>query len=109
MIEHSVCEGLLGYGTDFSRDTEADLMDGFKGFFIKDGLFCPCQFEVMCDIELALIGAESGHMVSDGDSLVERFHDGKLHDSSQIGLACEHEDKGVIRVHFEVGEEPKLL
>ena len=48
-------------------------------------------------------------MVADGDSLVEGFHDGKLHDSSQIGLTGEDEDEGVVGIHLEVGQQPEFF
>jgi hypothetical protein len=48
-------------------------------------------------------------MVSDGDTLVEGFHDGEVHDPSQVGLSGEDEDKGVVGIHFEVGQEPELF
>ena len=48
-------------------------------------------------------------MVADGNPLLEGLHDGKVHDPSQVGLPGEDEDKGVIGVHFEVGQEPEFL
>ena len=48
-------------------------------------------------------------MVTDGDSLVEGLHDGKLHDPLQIGLPGEDQDEGVVGIHLEVGEESELF
>ena len=48
-------------------------------------------------------------MVSDGDTLVEGFHNGELHDSSQIGLSGEDEDEGVVGIHLKVGQEPEFF
>ena len=78
-------------------------MDGLEGMIIEDGLLGACEFEVVGDIVFGLIETEAGHVVSDGDSLVEGFHDGELHDSFEIGLTGEDKDEGVIGVHFEVG------
>jgi hypothetical protein len=48
-------------------------------------------------------------MVSDGDTLVEGFHNGELHDSSKIGLSGEDEDEGIIGIHLKVGQEPEFF
>jgi hypothetical protein len=48
-------------------------------------------------------------MVSHGDTLVERFHDGKVHNAIEVGLSGEDEYEGIIRVHFEVGQKPEFL
>ncbi len=109
LVEHGVSEGLLGYGADFSGDSERCLMNGIEGHLVKDRLSSACQFEVMSDIAFALIGAERGHMVSHGDALIEWFHDGEVHDPSEIGLTGEDQDEGVIRVHFKVGQEPEFF
>ena len=109
MVEHGEGEGLLDEGADFSGDAEGDLMNRFEGWFIQERFFGSGQFEVMGDIEFGFLGGEAGHVVADGDSLVEGFHDGKLHGSSQIGLTGEDQDKGVVGIHFEVGEEPKFF
>lgn len=87
VIEHGVCERLLSYGANLSWDAEADLMDGFEGLVMYDGLLGARQFEVMCHIVFALIGTEAGHVITHGDSLVEGLHNGELHDSSEVGLA----------------------
>jgi hypothetical protein len=109
LIEHGVCESGFGDGADFSRDAERDLMNAIESLVIEDRLFCAGQFEVVSDIMPALLRAERGHMVSDGDTLVEGLHDGEVHDSFQIGLSGEDEDERVIGIHFEVGQEPELL
>jgi hypothetical protein len=95
---------LLGDSTYFSRDAEAELMDGLEGLLVEDGFFGPCQGHVMRDVLSCFFRAERGHVIADGDSLVERFHDGELHDSPEVGLTGEDEDEGVIGVHLEVGE-----
>ena len=69
----------------FSRKALATSKWAFSAASIKasksvSGIF---NFTVV----FALIGTEPGHMVSDGDPLVERFHDGKFNDSSEIGLS----------------------
>ena len=109
MIEHGVCQGLLGDGSDLSGYAEADLMDGIKGLIIKDRLRCAGKLEMMCHIKFRLLQGERGHMVPHGDPLIKGLHNGEIHDSSQIGLSGEHEDKGIVGVHFEVGEETKFL
>jgi hypothetical protein len=43
-------------------------------------------------------------VITHGDPLVKGFHDSKLHDSLQIGLAGEDQDEGVVGVHLEVGQ-----
>jgi hypothetical protein len=48
-------------------------------------------------------------VVTDGDTLVEGLHDGKFHDSAQVGLSGEDEDEGVVGVHLEVGQQPELF
>jgi len=48
-------------------------------------------------------------VITDSDSLVERFHDGKLHDAFQIGLTGEDEDKGVVGIHLEVGQQSEFF
>lgn len=63
----------------------------------------------MGDIAFGFLEAEAGHVIPHGDALVEGLHDGKFHDPSEIGLSGEDKDKGVIGVHFEVGEEPKFF
>ena len=79
-------------------------MDGGKGLIIEEGFLGAGQFEVVQDIVFGFIWREAGHMVTHGDSLAERLHDGEVHDPSEIGLTAEDEDKGVIGVHFKVGE-----
>ena len=73
------------------------------------GSLAPGQFEVMIDVVIALFGGQSRHVVSNGDSLVEGFHDGKLHDSFQIGLTGEDQDEGVIGIHLEIGQKSEFL
>ena len=84
VIEHGIGEGLLGHSADFSGDAERNLVDGLKSVLIQDGLLCPGQFEVMSDIKFTLLGTERGHVVSDGDSLVDGLHNGKLHNPSKV-------------------------
>ena len=48
-------------------------------------------------------------MVTDGDSLVEGLHDGKLHDPFQIRLTGEDQDEGVVGVHLEVSEQSEFF
>jgi hypothetical protein len=48
-------------------------------------------------------------VVAHSNPLVEGFHDGKLHDALQIGLTGKDEDKGVVGIHFEVGEESEFF
>ncbi len=48
-------------------------------------------------------------MITHGNSLVKGFHDGKLHDPLQIGLAGEDEDEGGVGIHLEVGQQPQLF
>ena len=81
MVEHGVGKGLLDDGADFSGDAERDLMDGLDGMLVEERLFCPCEFEVMGNIVFGLFGIKTRHVVADGDSLVEGFHDGNLHDA----------------------------
>ena len=109
LIKHGVGEGLFYDGADFSRDAERDLMDGFEGMLVEERLFSPRQFEVMGDIVFGFFGIEAWHVVTDGDSLVEGFHDGKLHDPLQVGLTAEDQDEGVIGVHLKVGEQPQFF
>ena len=109
MIEHGVGESLLGDGADFSWDAEAELMNGLQGLLIEDRLFGPSHGHVMSNVVPGLFRAERGHVVADGDSLVKRFHDGKLHDSPEIGLTGEDKDEGVVGVHLEVGQKPELF
>jgi hypothetical protein len=109
LIEHGVSESLLGDGAYFSWDAEAELMDGLKGLLIEDRLFGSSQVHVMSYVMPGLFRTERGHVVADGDSLVERFHDGKLHDSPEVGLTGEDEDEGVVGVHLEVGQEPEFF
>jgi hypothetical protein len=109
LIEHGISESLLGDSADFSWYAEAELMNGLQGLLIEDRLFGSCQVHVMSHVMPGLFRAERGHVVADGDSLVKRFHDGKLHDSTQIGLTGEDEDEGVIGVHLEVGKKPEFF
>ncbi len=109
MVEHGIGEGLLDDGADFSGDAERDLMDGFQGMIVEDRLSCARQFEVMSDIVFGLFGVKAWHVVTDGDSLVKGFHDGKLHDPLQIGLTGEDEDEGVVGIHLEVGEQSQFF
>ena len=104
LIEHGVCESGFGDGADFSRDAERDLMNAIESLVIEDRLFCAGQLKVMSDIMFALLGAQGGHMVADGDALVEGLHDGEVHDPSEIGLSGEDEDEGVIGIHLKVGQ-----
>jgi len=109
LIEHGVGESLLGDGAYFSWDAEAELMDGLEGLFIEDRLFGPSQGHMMSYVLSGLFRAERGHVIADGDSLVERFHDGKVHDSPEVGLAGEDKDEGAVGVHLEVGEQPEFF
>jgi hypothetical protein len=109
VVEHGEGEGLFDEGADFSGDAERDLMDGFQGGFVEERFFGASQFQVMDDIEFGFLGGEAGHVVADGDSLVEGFQDGKLHGSSQIGLTGEDQDKGVVGIHLEVGQQAKFF
>lgn len=84
-------------------------MHGLESLVVQDGLLGACELEVMEDVALGLLGAESGHVVAHGDALVEGLHDGKFHDSAQIGLPGEDEDERVVGVHFEVGQKPEFL
>ena len=86
LIEHGIGEGGFGDGADFSGDAEGDLMDGCKGLVIEEGLLGAGEFKVMGDIVFGFFQAEAGHMVAHGDTLVEGFHDGEVHDASKIGL-----------------------
>jgi len=96
LVEHGIGESLFDDGTDFSGDAERDVMDGLHGALIQDGLGGACQFHVMIDVLGALVRIESGHVVSNGDSLVEGFHDGKIHGSSQITLTGKDQDEWVV-------------
>jgi hypothetical protein len=109
LVKHGVGEGLLDDGADLSGDAERDLMDRFEGMIVKDRFSCAGQFEVMSDIVFRLFGGKAGHVVTDGDPLVEGFHDGKLHEAFQIRLTAEDQDEGVVGVHFEVGEESEFF
>jgi len=84
-------------------------MDGLDRMLVEERLLCARQFKVMGDIEFGLFGIKARHVVTDGDSLVEGFHDGKLHHPTQIGLPGEDQDEGVVGVHLEVGEEPQFF
>ncbi len=79
-------------------------MDGGKGQVVEKGVLGAGEFEMVKDIAFGFIRRETGHMVTHGDSLAERLHDGEVHDSSEIGLTAEDEDKGIIGIHFKVGE-----
>jgi hypothetical protein len=48
-------------------------------------------------------------VVADGYALVEGLHDGKVHDSAEIGLTGEDEDEGVVGIHFEIGKKPEFF
>jgi hypothetical protein len=109
LVEHGVGESLLDDGADFSGDAERDWMDSFEGMIVEDRLFCARQFEVMCDIMFGLFGVKAWHVVTDGDSLVKGFHDGKLHDPLQIGLTGEDQDEGVVGIHPEVGKQSEFF
>ena len=84
-------------------------MDGFKSMLVKDQFSCAGQFEVMSDVVFRVFGGKAGHVVTDGDSLVEGFHDGKLHDALQIRLTGEDEDEGVVGIHLEVGKQSQFF
>lgn len=100
---------MLGDGAYFSWYAEAEFMYGLKGLLTQDRLFGSCQVHVMSHVMPGLLRAERGHVVADGDSLVEGFHDGKLHDSAQVGLTGEDKDEGVVGVHLEVGQKPEFF
>ena len=84
-------------------------MDGLHGTLIQDGLGSSGQFHVMIDVSGALFWIKSRHMVSNGDTLVEGFHDGKIHGSSQIALTGKDQDEGVIGIHLEIGQKSEFL
>jgi hypothetical protein len=84
-------------------------MDSLEGMVVQNRLPCAGQFEMMGNIEFCLFGGEPRHVIPHGDSLVERFHDGKLHDAFQIGLTGEDEDEGVVGVHLEIGQQPEFF
>jgi len=109
LVEHGVSEGSFGDGADFSGDPERELVDGLHGRWVEDGLFGACEVEVMGDVVCGFLGADGRHVVAHGDSLVERFHDGELHGSSQFGVTGEDEDEGVVGVHFEIGQESEFF
>lgn len=96
LVEHGIGEGLFDDGADFSGNTERDVMDSLHGTLIQDRLGCSGQFHVMIDVSSALFWIQSRHVVSNGDTLVEGFHDGKIHGSSQIALTGKDQDEGVI-------------
>ena len=104
LIEHGIGEGGFSDGTDFSGDSEGDLMDGGKGLIIEEGFLGAGEFEMMEDIVFGFVGSQTGHMVAHGDPLTERLHNSEVHDSAEIGLAAEDKDEGVIGVHFKVGQ-----
>jgi hypothetical protein len=101
LIKHGVCQCLLGNGADFSGDAVAEFMDGIQGGIIEDGFLSAGQFEMVGDIEFAFLWVKSGHVVSNGDTLVKRFHYSELHDSSEVGLSCQNFDVFVKREAFE--------
>ena len=72
LIEHGVGESLLGDGSYFSWDAEAELVNGLEGLLVEDGFFGPCQGHVMRYVLSGLFRAERGHVVADGDSLVDK-------------------------------------
>jgi len=109
LVEHGVDKGLLDDGADFSGDAKRDLMDGLDGMLIEQRLFCARQFEVMCDIVFGLFRVKAWHVITHGDSLVEGFHDGKLHDALQIGLTGQDENEGVVGIHLEVGKQSQFF
>ena len=109
MIEHGIGQSGFGDGADFSGDAEGDLMDGQEGLVIEERFLGAGELEMMDDIVFGFVRREAGHMVAHGDSLAERLHDGELHDPSEIGLTGEDEDERVVRVHFEVGQEPEFF
>jgi hypothetical protein len=96
LVEHGIGESLFDDGTDFSGDTKRDIMDSLHGTLIQDGLGSACQFHVMIDVSGALFWIQSRHVVSNGDPLIEGFHDGKVHGSSQIALTGKYQDEGVV-------------
>ena len=109
VVEHGVSERLFCDGADFSGDSEAEFKNGIHRFWVKNGLFSTCEAEVVLDVFFSLLTGEWWHMVSHGDTLVKRFHNGKVHNAIEVGLSGEDENEGVIRVHFEVGQEPQFL
>ena len=109
LIKHGVGESGLGDGADFSGDSEREIVDGTDGVFIEDGFRSARQFQVVEDIGFGFLPTESGHVVADGDALAEGLHDGELHDSAEIGLTHEDEDKRVAGIHFEVGQQAEFF
>ena len=109
LVEQCVCQSGFGNGADFPGDAEADLMDGPEGLVVEERFPGAGQLEVMGHIALGFLRLEAGQMATDGNPLLEGLHDGKIHDSSQIGLTEEDEDKGAIGIHFKVGQEPELI
>ncbi len=84
-------------------------MNGRKGLVVEEGFLGTGELEVMKDIVFGFIRGETGHMETHGDSLAERLHDGEVHNPSEIGLTAEDEDKGVIGVHFKIGEKAEFF
>ena len=109
LIEHGVCEGLLGDGADFSGDAEVELMNGFESLVIEDGLLSACKLEVMVDIGFGLLGCKPWLVVSYSNTLIEGLHHGELHDSSEIGLPGQDQNEGIVGVHLKVGQKPEFL
>ena len=96
LVEHGIGESLFDDGADFSGDTKGDIMDSLHGTLIQDGLGCSGQFHVMIDVSAGLFLIQSRHVVANGDPLVEGFHDGKIHGSSQIALTGKDQDEWVV-------------
>jgi len=96
LVEHGIGESLFDDGADFSGDTKRDIMDSLHGTLIQDGLGCSGQFHVMIDVSSALFWIQSRNVVSNGDALVEGFHDGKIHGSSKIALTGKDQDEWVV-------------
>jgi len=84
-------------------------MDGMDGVLVEDGLGGPGQSEMMGDIVDGFLGTEARHVETDGDTLVEGFHDGEVHSPPQITLTGQDDDEGVVGIHLEVGEESEFL